>query len=79
MAKAMGDIKNIQGDSGKNKIELLKMKTLIVGNKKKTSGDTSRIAQLVKNPPAMRETLVQFLGRKDPVGKGKATHSSILA
>ena len=63
----------------KNKIELLKMKTLIVGNKKKTSGDTSRIAQLVKNPPAMRETLVQFLGQKDPLGKGKATHSSILA
>ena len=26
----------------KNKIELLKMKTLIVGNKKKTSGDTSK-------------------------------------
>ena len=36
-------------------------------------------AQLVKNPPAMRETLVQFLGQKDPLGKGKATHSSILA
>ena len=70
MAKAMGDIKNIQGDSGKNKIELLEMKTLIVGNKKKTSGDTSLRAQLVKNPPAMRETLVQFLGRKDPLEKG---------
>ena len=70
MAKAMGDIKNIQGDSGKNKIELLKMKTLIVGNKKKTSGDTSLIAQLVKNLPAMRETLVQFLGQEDPLEKG---------
>ena len=36
-------------------------------------------AQLVKNPPAMRETWVQFLGWEDPLEKGKATHSSILA
>ena len=36
-------------------------------------------AQLVKNPPAMRETWVQSLGWEDPLGKGKATHSSILA
>ena len=39
----------------------------------------SVIAQLVKNPPAMQETLVQFLGWEDPLEKGKATHSSILA
>ena len=39
----------------------------------------SLIAQLVKNPPAMQETLVQFLGREDPLKKGKTTHSSILA
>ena len=38
----------------------------------------SLIAQLVKNPPAMQETPVQFLGREDPLEKGKATHSSIL-
>ena len=37
------------------------------------------IAQLVKNPPAMQETLVQVLGQEDPLGKGKATLSSILA
>ena len=37
------------------------------------------IAQLVKNPPAMQETLVQFLGWKDLLEKGQATHSSILA
>ena len=37
------------------------------------------IAQLVKNLPAMPETPVQFLGREDPLEKGKATHSSILA
>ena len=39
----------------------------------------SLIAQLVKNPPAMQETPVGFLGREDPLEKGKATHSSILA
>ena len=30
----------------------------------------SLIAQLVKNPPAMQETLVQFLGQEDPLEKG---------
>ena len=30
----------------------------------------SLIAQLVKNPPAMQETLVQFLGQEDPLVKG---------
>ena len=39
----------------------------------------SLVAQLVKNPPAMWETWVQSLGWKDPLGKGTATHSSILA
>ena len=39
----------------------------------------SLVAQLVKNPPAMQETWVRFLGREDPLEKGKATHSSILA
>ena len=39
---------------------------------------TSLVAQLVKNPPAMQETLVLFLGWEDPLEKGYATHSSIL-
>ena len=39
----------------------------------------SFVAQLVKNPPAMRETLLLFLGWEDPLEKGKATHSSSLA
>ena len=39
----------------------------------------SLIAQLVKNLPAMRDTWVQSLGWEDPLEKGKATHSSILA
>ena len=38
----------------------------------------SLIAQLVKNPPVMQETPVRFLGQKEPLEKGKATHSSIL-
>ena len=37
------------------------------------------MAQLVKSPPAMRETWVQSLGWEDPLEKGKATYSSILA
>ena len=37
------------------------------------------MAQLVKNPPAMRETWIRSLGWEDPLEKGKATQSSILA
>ena len=37
------------------------------------------LAHLVKNQPAMQETWVRSLGWKDPLKKGKATHSSILA
>ena len=39
----------------------------------------SLVAQLVKNLPAMLEIWVQSLGWEDPLEKGKATHSSILA
>ena len=39
----------------------------------------SLVAQLVKNPPAMRETCVRSLGWEDPLQMGKATHASILA
>ena len=34
---------------------------------------------MVKNLPAMQETWVRSLGREDPLEKGMATHSSILA
>ena len=40
---------------------------------------THRMAQLLKSPPAMLETWVRSLDWKDPLEKGKATHSSILA
>ena len=39
----------------------------------------SLLAQLVKNLPVMQETWVQSLGREDPLGKGEATRSNILA
>ena len=38
---------------------------------------TYLVAQLVKNPPAMRETWVRSLGWEDPQEEGMATHSSI--
>ena len=37
------------------------------------------MAQMVKNPLAMQGTRVQSLGQEDPLEKGMATHSSILA
>ena len=39
----------------------------------------SQVAQPVKNLPAMWETWFRFLGWEDPLEKGKATYSSILA
>ena len=39
----------------------------------------SLVAYMVKNLPAMWETWVQSLGWKDPLEKGMASHSSILA
>ena len=38
----------------------------------------SLVAQMVKNLPAMKETLVRSLGREDSLEKGMATHSSIF-
>ena len=49
-----------------------------VGSLPLASPWASLVAQLVKNPPAMQETLVQFLGQEDLLEKGQATHSSIL-
>ena len=37
------------------------------------------VAQMVKNLPAMQEAWVQSLGQEDPLEKGMATHSSIIA
>ena len=37
------------------------------------------MVQTVKNPPAIQETWVRSLNQEDPLEKGMATHSSILA
>ena len=37
------------------------------------------VAQMANNPPAMQETWVRSLSWEDPLEKGRATHSSILA
>ena len=44
-----------------------------------TSSRASLVAQLVKNQPEMWEAWLQSLGWEDPLEKGKATHSSVLA
>ena len=44
-----------------------------------TIWEASLVAQTVKNPLAIQETWVQSLGQEDPLEKGMATHSSILA
>ena len=45
----------------------------------RASRSTFSVAQLVKNLPAMWETRVQSLGQEDPMEKGMAIHSIILA
>ena len=40
---------------------------------------TSLVAQMENSPPAMWETWVRSLGQENPLGKGMAAHSSILA
>ena len=41
--------------------------------------ESSLVAQMVKNLPAVWEVWVRSLGREDPLEKGMATHSRILA
>ena len=40
---------------------------------------TSLITQMLKNPPGMQKTQVRSLGQEDPLEKGMAVHSSVLA
>ena len=44
-----------------------------------TDEGASLVAQMVKNLPTMQETQVRSLGQEDPLEKGMATHSSVLA
>ena len=52
---------------------------IVISIEKENKMPASLAAQLVKNPPAMQEALVQFLVQKDPLEKEMATCSSILA
>ena len=45
----------------------------------KSVNSFSFVAKMVKNLPAMQETQVPSLGQEDPLDRGMATHSSILA
>ena len=47
--------------------------------KEKIEGIWTLVAQMAKNPPAMWETWVRSLAWKDPLEKGSATYSSIVA
>ena len=61
-----------------NLIEMGSMCSLIRFHVKKFQYHTSFVAQLVKNLPAVQETRVQSLGRKDPLEEEMARNSSIL-
>ena len=39
----------------------------------------SLVTQMVKNPPAIQETRVRSLDQEDPLERGMATHSNVLA
>ena len=61
------------------------MKQMLIKNLKKIlvlSGygqGASLLAQMIKNLFTMQETRIESLGREDPLEKGMATHSSVLA
>ena len=62
------------------KATILQLKKIIFKKAKQTKGHTySLVAQTVKNRPATWEILVPPLDLEDPLEKGLATHSSILA
>ena len=57
----------------------LKMKEILLFTIIQIGLGSSLMAQMVKNLPAMQETRVPSLSQEDPLEKGMATHSSILA
>ena len=58
---------------------VIKIWNFAICNNKDGFRGASLVAQMVKNLPAMQETPVQSLGQEDPLEKGMATHSRILA
>ena len=71
-------LRNLYARSRSNNQNQTSNKRLVQNWERNTPSLYFVTAQLVKNPPAMQETLVQFLGQEDPLEKGQATHSSIL-
>ena len=57
----------------------LKLVSMLLMPKKIYDGNFNLVAQTIKNLLAMQETWVRSLGRKDPLEKEMATHSTILA
>ena len=70
--------RQVQIAGGRNMCPLSWGPRRISRDKKNSSGD-SQVAQMVKNLPAVQETQVPSPGPEDPLEKGMATHSSILA
>ena len=62
---------------GSSKVEIVLQKCQI--HRKTWAFVGLPVAQMINNPPAMQETLVQSLGREDPLEKEMPTHSSIIA
>ena len=62
----------------KNKTHNLKFENYVLFSRL-TEDWASLVAQMVKNPLAMQEAQAQSLGQENPLEKGMATHSSILA
>ena len=61
------------------RLQLLAPKKKSPPQKKRSHPGNFLVAQLVKNLPAVQETLAQFLGWEDPLKEGTASHTSILA
>ena len=60
-------------------VQWLRLRAPNAGGLDLVPGQGIRVAQMGRNLPAMLETQVQSLGPEDPLEKGMATHSSILA
>ena len=60
-------------------VQFFKIRRYAIKQESVTHSQASLVAQMVKNLSAMQETWVRSLGWEDPLQKGMATHSSILA
>ena len=70
-----------EGDETEHRTEyfLKEQKHKLLKNAPLSCQEASLVAQTVRNLPAIQETWVQSLGWEDPLEKGMATHSSVLA